>query len=496
MPFLRFDLKFLFLIQVMTTYLLPKHMSQATVTNNCTSVVYATDACNKITYEQVYNILAKSENSFNITSALYPAKKPSSVRVFVYVYGPNEKNSTPASNYTWSISCLYAAVPAKVLQFWSLWSIMVTTRTQRLDITISLSCCDVTKGKLKQYIEDALAALQDLAVLPGLRDPQLNSAECIIEGNKLNISSTAEHSWRMKTMLVLSFLFSALSGPLLAFYATQKRDELSLIKKRTINFLCKFLFVTFIALVIAKEITVHTCSPDEELDPPCIDVKQPAIRVFEAIQPVLIGVGVFVFSVAYPLCKGKTDNQNNHSVGRTVEVKSFFFIICSNFAVFHFCWLLVGMMLNPIWGLVVLLLVCLVIGVITFAFYTFMSSITSKNNDGNITTDCRSWDCCQSFSSCLAGCLAVYGLIAMVLFAGQSYSGRDTANEALKEAVMYLISIFFSWLYWKKWVSKSHKSGDSQSRSVQTTPLLSQNRQAPENRFEMQPLTSHHGNGN
>ena len=166
MAFLRIDLKFFVLIQVVIMHLFPKHMSQATATNNCTSAVSPTDACNKITYEQVYNILAKSENSFNIESALYPPKRPSSVQVFVNVYGPNKtKSSTPAAKYTWSISCLYAALPAKVLEFWSLWSIMVTSRTQELNITISLSCCDVTKGKLKKHIEDALAAVSTLTNL-------------------------------------------------------------------------------------------------------------------------------------------------------------------------------------------------------------------------------------------------------------------------------------------------------------------------------------------
>ena len=149
------------LLQVMLT--VRKHTSEAATTINCTSSVQSGDSCDKITYEQVYNILAKSENSFNIESALYPAKKPSSVRVFVQVYGPNKtENSTPAARYTWSISCLYAALPARVLEFWSLWSIMVTTRTQKLNVTISLFCCDVTKGKLKKYIEDALAAVSTL----------------------------------------------------------------------------------------------------------------------------------------------------------------------------------------------------------------------------------------------------------------------------------------------------------------------------------------------
>lgn len=117
----------------------------------------ATNSCNDITYEQVYNSLTKSENSFNIESALYPAKKPSSVRVFVNVHGPNK-----TAKYTWSISCLYAAFPARVLEVWSLWSIMVTRRTQELKITISILCCDVTEGKLKEHVEGVLAAVSTI----------------------------------------------------------------------------------------------------------------------------------------------------------------------------------------------------------------------------------------------------------------------------------------------------------------------------------------------
>lgn len=153
------NLSILFLIHVVLTVL--QHGSvKATIINNCVNSTSSTNSCSDITYEQVYNIFAKSQNSFNIESALYPAKKPSSVRVFVNVYGPNKtENSVPDAKYTWSISCLYAALPAKVLEVWSLWSIMVARRTQELNITISLFCCDVSQGKLKDHIDGALAAV-------------------------------------------------------------------------------------------------------------------------------------------------------------------------------------------------------------------------------------------------------------------------------------------------------------------------------------------------
>ena len=149
---LRCNLAVLFFLQVALLSL--QHSSEGAVFNSCINSTSATNSCNDITYEQVYNSLAKSENSFNIESALYPAKKPSSVRVFVNVHGPNK-----TAKYTWSISCLYAAFPAKVLEVWSLGSIMVTRRTQELKITISILCCDVTEGKLKEHIEGVLATV-------------------------------------------------------------------------------------------------------------------------------------------------------------------------------------------------------------------------------------------------------------------------------------------------------------------------------------------------
>ena len=130
---------------------------QGDIVNHC---VDSTNSSSCIyTYEQLYNSLAKSENNFNISSALYPGRsKPSSVHVFVNVYGPNKtKDSTPA-NYTWSMSCLYAAIPAVVLEFLSLGSILVTPRTQELSIQIPLFCCNVSENQEKRgkFIDEKL----------------------------------------------------------------------------------------------------------------------------------------------------------------------------------------------------------------------------------------------------------------------------------------------------------------------------------------------------
>ena len=90
---------------------------------------------------------------------MYPAKKPSSVLVFVNVYGPNGTQS-PRSNavkYTWSTNCLFVALPTAVLQGMSLGSILVDPRTGHLDITLPSFCCKVCESNREKMIEDVIA---------------------------------------------------------------------------------------------------------------------------------------------------------------------------------------------------------------------------------------------------------------------------------------------------------------------------------------------------
>ena len=133
---------------------------------NCDNSTMSTSCIH--TYEQLYNSLAKSENSFNIESALYPAMRPSSVLVRVSInYGPTNSTrySQPYAEYLWSISCLYAAVPSILLEVLSLGSLLVTPRTQDLTIRIPFFCCNVSDKDsdrqtiIKRMIVGVLAAV-------------------------------------------------------------------------------------------------------------------------------------------------------------------------------------------------------------------------------------------------------------------------------------------------------------------------------------------------
>ena len=131
------------------------HCTKADIIKDCINVTPCIGS-----YADIYDALASDDNSFNIESALYPATKPSSVLVFVNVYGPNKMdNSTTDAKYTWSMNCLYAAFPAGVLEVLSLGSIFVTYRTTELNITIPQFCCNVSVAKRQQMIKEVLAAV-------------------------------------------------------------------------------------------------------------------------------------------------------------------------------------------------------------------------------------------------------------------------------------------------------------------------------------------------
>ena len=122
-------------------------------TRSCTNVTYCIDS-----YAHIYKSLTLEDNSFNIESALYPAMKPSSLVVKVQIFGPNY---TSVGNYSWSINCLYVAFPAEVLQVLSFGSILVTPRTQHLNVCIPYFCRNFSSEKdQKDLIKGALAAIR------------------------------------------------------------------------------------------------------------------------------------------------------------------------------------------------------------------------------------------------------------------------------------------------------------------------------------------------
>ena len=141
----------LLLIQVMVTNF-AQHAKACSVLKECVNYTTCIE-----TYPDVYSALASPKNYFNIALALYPARKPSSVLVYVNLHTFNQTGRSSPVPYTWSMSCLYAALPAKVLELLSLGSILVTSRERKLNITIAPFCCNASEDDRPIIIDRVLA---------------------------------------------------------------------------------------------------------------------------------------------------------------------------------------------------------------------------------------------------------------------------------------------------------------------------------------------------
>ena len=124
-------------------------------------------------------------------------------------------------------------------------------------------------------------------------------------------------------------------------------------------------------------------------------------------------------------------------------------VTSANVTSYLFCWLMIGIMINPTWGLTVALLVCSISAALVYAVYLYLD--TTDDNSSQVAAENSS--CSKklhTFLFCGSGFFAVLLLVVIILFAGQSYNSKETADEVLKTILLYFIGAFISWISWKK----------------------------------------------
>ena len=123
---------------------------------------------------------------------------------------------------------------------------------------------------------------------------------------------------------------------------------------------------------------------------------------------------------------------------------------------FSTCWMLIGIMLNPTWGLTVTLIIYFACACFAYAVCEYLT-LTSREQD---------WvksEKLQALYPGLLGFLAVIVLIPVILFASPSFNGRETADEALKTILTTAIGSLI-WLAWKRLLDKSQKPEEEQTQ--------------------------------
>ena len=136
---------------------------------------------------------------------------------------------------------------------------------------------------------------------------------------------------------------------------------------------------------------------------------------------------------------------------------------CAATTSFCSCWMLIGIMLNPTWGLTVTLMICFTFASFTYAVYEYLTLVSCKQ-------DGVKPDKLHALLPGLLGFLAVIVLIPVIVFAGQSFNGRETADETLRTILMTALGSFISWLSWKRLLNKSQKSEEKQTQLPSSDP--------------------------
>ena len=244
---------------------------------------------------------------------------------------------------------------------------------------------------------------------PGIRDPRLNTAECVIQGHKPDITATGRSLYiQIKAMLWCSFIFVLPAGPYLAFVV---RDVLKKTKDNTplassiISFCFILLFVESGILLFVLVCSVFGNAPFD---------------IYIILGLLISEILVSIFCFKSPGCC-TCDSLIN------VLIK-----IIANLTVYHFCWLVIGIMLNPTWGLAVLLIVSFLCVALAYALYKIFET----------------GECCdiKQFVTWVVSFFGVCSLVVSAVLAGRSFYGRETADEVMKTVLLYVIGALISWI--------------------------------------------------
>ena len=288
-----------------------------------------------------------------------------------------------------------------------------------------------------------LLQLQDLAVSPKIQDPQLNTAECVIEGHKPDISATGRSPF-IRAILWFSFILTVCCGPLLALVALYTLSKLDPVNSNSVTN----------SNVISD--TNHENNSDDQTNSEAMGKALKCSAYLVLTIEVTLLISAFAFSVVgkapWDFCtiliviilvgllagvllkKGSFQaldflpREEDGCCARLLQVVIF---VCANLTAYHFCWLIVGIMINPLWGVIVLLFVC--VSVAAFIIAAYIYSYRDKKTK-------------YLFSVCAAIVVSVWFLLVVVSLAGQSFYGREGADDIVKLVTLYVTAASFSWI--------------------------------------------------
>ena len=291
--------------------------------------------------------------------------------------------------------------------------------------------------------------LQDLADSPGLQNPSLNTAECITEGHEPNLTDKGRRAYIITTMW-LSFIFSVFLGPWVATITVVSfknfRAESSTMFSALI-FVSVFLFLVEVGLFITAGVLLFAQSGGP--------IKCHILAIL-----LIIPLSGLSFGCCFKPKTGNQDNQNNQNNNDNNNQNNqnnndnnnqnnqnnnnnnnqnspispaarIVIYLLAPMTCYHFCWIVIGVMMNALWGVFVVLLVCVVIVVLVFIVSNFFQQLEDKFY--------------KLATLYLSLILPFLSLITLVILNGQSFFEKDTTDSIVKTVILSVITAVISW---------------------------------------------------
>ena len=257
---------------------------------------------------------------------------------------------------------------------------------------------------------------------PSIRDPRLNTAECVIQGHKPDITATGRSLYiQIKAMLWCSFIFVLPAGPYLALFVRDVLKKFSS-KDSRVSLFCwcnrqnplasSIICFCFILFFVESGILLFVVV--------CSAYGNAPFDIYIILGLLIFEILVSIFCFKSPDCC-TCDSLINALIK-----------IIANLTVYHFCWLVLGIMINPAWGLAVLLIVSFLCVALAYALYKIFET----------------GECCdiKQFVTWVVSFFGVCSLVVSAVLAGRSFYGRETADEVMKTVLLYVIGLLISWI--------------------------------------------------
>ena len=305
----------------------------------------------------------------------------------------------------------------------------------------------------------------------------MNTAQCVIQGHKPKFSDTKGHSVKMLSVCNLfvvsaGFILSSAIIDMNKFNRVSGREVTN-----TVSAMC--FSIHFLSLLCTVYIFVCVGLCFNPLTPFLFYLTLvPSIILLTCVENVLyVPIHYLSFSVA------------NRKVIRAVLLIGLY-TFGGNTICYISCWLVIGIRINPSWGLTIALFIISIFATFTYAVYLYVEvfypngynmresgentlqdflwgTYTLSGNPQNDNDDqnrvialFKSLALSERFRGirakfvCMLGCTAVGSIFVVVILAGPSIAGQTSAaDELLKTSSLYFITAFITWATLKKHAS-------------------------------------------